>query len=265
VFSRPRPVDDGRGTAGSDKDKNDSSGNDYHQTQPGNTPSDENANNQSRNDASNNADQPPGQAFDASGIMQAMMQWEKDKGPLPIAPQYTMFNVRTENIQTTSRTEPTALSAEAKDGSMKGGLSSEENQAPNREPEIPAQQANVVASENRESGESTMSPKSVVVHLNPQGAGLLASVPAIDLVALEQGVLGFFEQLDGFGSRIAQAQEKTGLPSWLVALAAGGVVLEITRRQIKAARVEAELADNCQDQTWPWLVEAADPQSPVLQ
>jgi hypothetical protein len=235
------------------------------QTQPGNTAGDgrspgnpgtqssDPGGNQSGNDSGNNSGGSAAANFDAGRFLQAMMQWEKDKGFSP-SPAYSLLsNAQPEITQTAIGREST----EAKEGGIKAGLGGEEN----RETELAPVQVEAMASENRELADKLVVEQSPVVHLNPQGAGLLASVPSLDLVALEQGVLGFFDQLENLGNQIAKAQEKTGLPSWLVALATAGAILEITRRQIKPARTEMESAANGQDQTWTWFVDATDPHS----
>ncbi|HEV3203080.1 MAG TPA: hypothetical protein VGY77_01795 [Gemmataceae bacterium] len=264
VVIYPHQAKDGNsgGTTGEYKEKQNDSSNSTNPAQPANTPGDGRSpgnpsGNQSGNDSGNNSGGSGGADFDAGRFIQAMMQWEKDNRSSQ-NPAYSLIsNARLEITQTATGRE----SAETKDETMKGGLGSEENPDPNRETEMAPVQVEAMASENREPADKRVAGQSPVVHLNPQGAGLLASVPSLDLVGLEQGVLGFFDQLETLGNQIAKAQEKSGLPSWLVALATAGAVLEITRRQIKPARTEMESAANCQDQTWTWFVDATDPHS----
>jgi hypothetical protein len=86
----------------------------------------------------------------------------------------------------------------------------------------------------------------------PQGLGLLGTGLAIDLPAVEQSVARFFDKLDHLGHQLAAVPEKAGLPAWLPALAAAGVALEITRRQLRSAQRHENEAGDGPDGSLTW-------------
>jgi hypothetical protein len=95
--------------------------------------------------------------------------------------------------------------------------------------------------------------------LVPLGAGLLSNAAAVDMAAVEQGVQHFFGRLDELGNQLAEATATTRTPSWLVALAAAGTALEITRRQMKYSGGIPGQSGAGAKSTWTWFPGMPDP------
>jgi hypothetical protein len=76
--------------------------------------------------------------------------------------------------------------------------------------------------------------------LNPQGAGLLADLPALDLNALGRAVQDLVAQIDQLGNGLTTLLMKAGLPLWVAPLAVA-LAYEVVRRR-KRPRGELALA-----------------------
>ena len=68
---------------------------------------------------------------------------------------------------------------------------------------------------------------------SPRVSGVLASLPPIDLSALELGMQQFLEQLGELGPRLAKDGEGSGLWPWIVAVTAAATACEIARRELR--------------------------------
>ena len=78
----------------------------------------------------------------------------------------------------------------------------------------------------------------------PTVPGVLASLPPLDLSALDHGLRQFLEQLDWVGQKLTRRRDGTGLDPWFVAAAAAAAACEIARRQFRRhADVAAEEAN----------------------
>jgi hypothetical protein len=77
-------------------------------------------------------------------------------------------------------------------------------------------------------------------NLTPQGAGLLADVPALDLDALGRAVQDLVAQIDHLGTGLAGFLTRAGMPLWLTPLALA-LACEVVRRR-KRSRGELALA-----------------------
>ena len=91
-------------------------------------------------------------------------------------------------------------------------------------------------------------PDSGSARTEPDGSllpapALLASVPPLDLSALERGLQQFLEQLESAGQDLVEYWEGAGLGPWIVAGAAALTACEIARRQIQRSDVRGQKSD----------------------
>jgi hypothetical protein len=145
------------------------------------------------------------------------------------------------------------ISEETKDIGAKGSASGEE------EADDMPRPADLQPVGDKGSTTGTVLEESAESNVAPQSSGLMAGAAVVDISTLADGVQQFFNQVHHLGRQFVIAQEETGLPTWIAAVAASVIGLDIARRQMRRSTPEADLASECQDLSWTYSLGTGDP------
>jgi hypothetical protein len=160
---------------------------------------------------------------------------------------------RVDSIRPTDGREAAESSNERQEG-PKGSFIVEEPAPPAVEADGPIALVQDASSGSRQLVDEPVEGPALVRTLPSAGAMLLATAAPFDLPALEKGVHGFFAQLEQMSEQIVAAQDRSGVGTWVVALATAGVALELARRKLRPAAGDPEAAEGGLDATWNWLL-----------